>query len=230
MRLQYTLENCHRYIHRLVAKVFIPNPLNKKEVDHIDCNKMNNCVSNLRWASRSENATNPITLSSNKEKQKKHPIIQLNLDGEFIHEWDGVGIASRSLRIRRERLVDVLSPKRKSKTIGIYQFVYKKDYDPEKDYTIYSPEPQGEKRLLSLKTIVFVSDNVVVDAFSSCVDASEYVGINRRKMNNLCLKKKDLLINYGSKHVLVKVYRYKELSDSMKKNAKWIFRNKYPLK
>ena len=26
--MQYTLENCHRYIHRLVAKAFIPNPLN----------------------------------------------------------------------------------------------------------------------------------------------------------------------------------------------------------
>ena len=31
----------HRKIHQLVANAFIPNPLNKKEVNHIDGNKIN---------------------------------------------------------------------------------------------------------------------------------------------------------------------------------------------
>lgn len=42
-------------IHRLVAQAFIPNPLNKPEVDHIDGNQVNNTVTNLRWVTRQEN-------------------------------------------------------------------------------------------------------------------------------------------------------------------------------
>jgi len=51
-------------VHRFVAKEFIDNPDNKTEVDHIDHNKQNNCINNLRWASRSENMMN-------KSKQQK---------------------------------------------------------------------------------------------------------------------------------------------------------------
>jgi hypothetical protein len=43
------------YIHRLVAKYFIPNPNNKKYVNHINCNRADNRVENLEWVSAKEN-------------------------------------------------------------------------------------------------------------------------------------------------------------------------------
>jgi hypothetical protein len=57
-------KNCS--IHRLIAQAFIPNPENKKEVDHINRNRTDNRVENLRWVCRSDNVINTGIRKDNK--------------------------------------------------------------------------------------------------------------------------------------------------------------------
>lgn len=46
------------YLHRILAETFIANPMSHKYVDHIDRDKENNTLSNLRWTTQSVNCHN----------------------------------------------------------------------------------------------------------------------------------------------------------------------------
>jgi len=56
--------------HRLVGLHFIPNPNNKEIIDHIDRNRSNNHISNLRWVTYSENNQNRSQRCDNKTGHK----------------------------------------------------------------------------------------------------------------------------------------------------------------
>ena len=58
-------------VHRLVAEAFIPNPENKKCVNHLDCNRANNKVSNLEWCTHQENVQYSIKCGTFKGFHKK---------------------------------------------------------------------------------------------------------------------------------------------------------------
>lgn len=49
-------KNYNKYVHRLIAEAFIPNPNNYQEINHIDGNKHNNNIDNLEWVTKSKNA------------------------------------------------------------------------------------------------------------------------------------------------------------------------------
>lgn len=70
-------KNCKKtsmYIHRLVALSFIPNIENKKEINHIDCNKSNNIVSNLEWCTHKENSKHSFDNGLNTVVRRKDVI------------------------------------------------------------------------------------------------------------------------------------------------------------
>ena len=97
----------HKKPHRLVAEAFIPNPNNLPEVDHIDTNKDNNCVDNLRWVTHSENHLNPLTVKKKKEMltgrhlpkeqvEKMSTKVNVFKDNKLVHTFPSFNEMERS--------------------------------------------------------------------------------------------------------------------------------------
>lgn len=85
-------------VHRLVAEAFIGNPNNLPEINHIDKNKENNCVSNLEWCNHAYN----IKYSLNK------PIMQFDKYGEKIAEYASIQDASKQTGVSRTAIGNAL--------------------------------------------------------------------------------------------------------------------------
>lgn len=90
-------------VHREVAKMFVSNPNNYKEVNHIDGNKLNNNANNLEWCSREHNmqhsfknnlSKSNFTKSPYSQRGEKNPrcrkIKQLDMNGKLIREWNSI--------------------------------------------------------------------------------------------------------------------------------------------
>ena len=58
-------ERSNKKIHKLVANAFLENTEDKKCVDHVDHDRKNNYLSNLRWATNIENSQNASMKSTN---------------------------------------------------------------------------------------------------------------------------------------------------------------------
>lgn len=89
-------KNCvhkKKYIHRLVAEAFIPNPECKKEVNHIDGNHQNNKIENLEWCTKMENMTHAF--QSNLVKTKK-PVMSTDLITKEVTIYESVSSAGRA--------------------------------------------------------------------------------------------------------------------------------------
>lgn len=67
-------------VHRLVAGNFIPNPNKYKEVNHKDCNRLNNEVNNLEWCTRFYNIKYAFQYGKASNKGIRNPNSKLNSD------------------------------------------------------------------------------------------------------------------------------------------------------
>ena len=105
----------HRYIHRLVAEAFIPNPENLPQVNHKDENKSNNCVENLEWCDRVYNTNYGTGIERSKEKRFGDRFVVINLDTGEVYQTPKD--ASRATGIHNDSISRVC--KGKSKPLAV---------------------------------------------------------------------------------------------------------------
>lgn len=100
-------------INRLVAEAFIPNPENFPVVNHKDYDRTNNCADNLEWC----------TVEYNTRYSSAKKVLQYDLDGNFVAEWDAISDAARELKINVSNIAQCCMGNRK--TAGKYVWKYK---------------------------------------------------------------------------------------------------------
>jgi hypothetical protein len=120
-------------IHRLVGQAFIPNPLNYKEINHINEIKTDNRVENLEWMSHKENCN----YGTRTARMKQHPnwkaaaekcskaVLQFTKDGKFVKEYPSTIEAERATGIDHGSISKCC--KEKLHSAGKYVWRYKKE-------------------------------------------------------------------------------------------------------
>ena len=86
---------CHtRYIHRLVATAFVPNPLGLPVVMHEDNDKLNYSICNLKWGTSAANIQAAMIDGLCNVGKK---VLQLSKDGVVINTYNSMSEAARAL-------------------------------------------------------------------------------------------------------------------------------------
>lgn len=99
------------YVHQIVGQTFIPNPLNKPQINHINGIKTDNRVKNLEWANASENIQHSydiglVNMSPERIKraavllakyvmERRRPVLMLSLTDEPLVWFESSGEAGR---------------------------------------------------------------------------------------------------------------------------------------
>ena len=83
-----------KLVHRLVAQAFIPNPLQKPEVNHLDEDKGNNSVENLEWNTHEENS-NHGTKNIRSANKQSMAVIGVDEFGNIVEIHSSIRSAER---------------------------------------------------------------------------------------------------------------------------------------
>ena len=92
-------------VHRLVAIAYIPNPSNKRTVNHINGNTSNNAVENLEWATHSEQMNHSSKVLNRDFKNRNKP--ELTYDGLQVLKEKGktVGLSNKKTTLEDELVI-----------------------------------------------------------------------------------------------------------------------------
>jgi hypothetical protein len=109
-----------KYVHRLIAEAFIPNPENLEFINHRDEDGTNNAIDNLEWCTREYNVNYGTALARmakkirGRESEKRIAIYAVDADGNFAGEWPSITAAANDVGCSTSEISQVCKGKRKS--------------------------------------------------------------------------------------------------------------------
>ena len=112
--------NISKFIHRLVAEAFIPNPNNLPQINHKDEDPSNNCVYNLEWCDAKYNCNYGSHNYKNKLSQHNREILCVELNKVFYSSRD----AEKELNINRSSIISCCKKKYGCKTSGGFHWEF----------------------------------------------------------------------------------------------------------
>jgi len=107
-------------VHRLVAQTFTKNTNNLPQVNHKDCDRTNNAVSNLEWCTAKYNSQYRDKYGLSNTESLGHPVFAINLNTLEVSSYPSQSEASRALRVFQPNINNVI--KGKAKHAGGYWF------------------------------------------------------------------------------------------------------------
>lgn len=111
------------FIHKLVANTFIKNENNYKEINHIDENKLNNCVDNLEWCNRKYNM-NYGSVKKRISNAKAIKVAKINKNNEIIEIYNSIKEASLKNNALATNIVKCCKHKKYYKSCNGYKWEY----------------------------------------------------------------------------------------------------------
>lgn len=120
-----------RMVHRIVAEHFLPNPENKRCVNHKNGIKTDNRLDNLEWMTHSENSYHKfqIGLQVNKkggDSKLSKPVNKLDLNGNFIKKYNSLTEAGINNRAKSWSISNVCNKAKYRKTCAGYKWEFAK--------------------------------------------------------------------------------------------------------
>lgn len=123
-----------RRVHILVANAYIPNPENLPVVMHLDNNKQNCCVDNLKWGTTQENTLQAFkdglqVNAKSWDDSQSIAVCSFDMEHNLLNKYGSVGEAHRDLNISKTTILNQCNHNIKTKPRCGYYFRYLSEYE-----------------------------------------------------------------------------------------------------